>query len=81
MPTRKRQHAVINWYLSGSPVDPAFTIGVDVEQDQTLHHVREDQLRAEGTEIYVRLILDLEAVTELPLRTHQCSVYSIVSEH
>lgn len=62
MPTRKRRHAVINWYLSGSPVDPAFTIGVDVEQNQTLHHVREDQLRAEDTEIYVRLILDLEAV-------------------
>lgn len=61
MPTRKRQHAVINQYLSGCPVDPAFTIRVDVEQNQTLHHVREDQLRAEDTEIYVRLLLDLEA--------------------
>lgn len=73
MPTRKRQHAVINQYLSGCPVDPAFTIRVDVEQNQTLHHVREDQLRAEDTEIYVRLLLD----TSTEIATQNASVLNM----
>lgn len=34
-------------YLAGCPVDPAFAIGVDVEQNQPLDQVREDQLRAQ----------------------------------
>lgn len=36
-------------HLAGCPVDPPFAIGVDVEQNQTLHQVREDQLNGEGT--------------------------------
>lgn len=38
---------VIDRYLGGSPVNPAFTIGVDVEQNQTLHQVGEDQLESD----------------------------------
>lgn len=34
-------------YLAGGPVDPALPVGVDVEQHQALHQVREDQLRTE----------------------------------
>lgn len=44
---------MINKYLGGSPVNPAFAVGVDVEQNQTLHHVREDQLRAKHVETHV----------------------------
>lgn len=33
-------------YLGGSPVDPAFAVGVDVEQHQTFHQIREDQLKS-----------------------------------
>lgn len=47
--------AVTHRYLGGSPVDPSFAIGVDVEQDQTLHQVREDQLREDEAETNVRL--------------------------
>lgn len=32
-------------HLGGSPVNPSFAIGVDVEQNQTLHQVGEDQLK------------------------------------
>lgn len=35
-------------HLGGSPVDPAFAVGVDVHQHQSLHQVREDKLRREG---------------------------------
>lgn len=35
-------------YLGGGPVDPAFAVGVDVEQHQTFHQVREDQLESKG---------------------------------
>lgn len=38
---------VLDRYLGGSPVNPAFAIGVDVEQNQTLHQIREDQLKPE----------------------------------
>lgn len=47
--------AVTHRYLGGSPVDPSFAIGVDVEQDQTLHQVWEDQLREDEAETNVRL--------------------------
>lgn len=32
--------------LGGRPVDPAFAVGVDVEQHQTFHQIREDQLQS-----------------------------------
>lgn len=35
-------------YLGGSPVDPAFAVGVDVKQHQTFHQIREDQLEPNG---------------------------------
>lgn len=33
--------------LGGSPVNPPFSIRVNVEQNQTLHLIREDQLQTE----------------------------------
>lgn len=42
-----RSETLIDKYLGGSPVNPAFAIGVDVEQNQTFHQVREDQLNRE----------------------------------
>lgn len=39
---------VIERYLGGSPVNPSFAIRVNVEQNQALHLVREDQLRAQS---------------------------------
>lgn len=38
------EHSFV-WYLCGSPVDPAFAIGINVEQNQTFHQVGEDQLK------------------------------------
>lgn len=38
---------VVARYLGGSPVDPAFAIGVDVEQHQAFHQIREDQLKSD----------------------------------
>lgn len=43
----KHPSKVIDRYLGGGPVNPAFTIGVDVEQDQTFHQVGEDQLKSD----------------------------------
>ena len=42
-------------HLGGRPVDPSFAVGVDVEQNQTLHQVGEDQLRAESTDGFRRI--------------------------
>lgn len=53
---QKLQYTVRDRYLGCSPINPAFAIGVNIEQNQTLHQVREDQLRAEDTETQVRLV-------------------------
>lgn len=42
---------LLDRYLCSSPVNPAFAIGIDVEQNQTFHQVREDQLKANKVEL------------------------------
>lgn len=48
---------LLDRYLCSSPVNPAFAIGIDVEQNQTFHQVREDQLKANTVELtHTRLL-------------------------
>lgn len=41
-----KESRVLVRYLGGGPVDPAFAVGVDVEQHQTFHQIGEDQLES-----------------------------------